>query len=537
MQGRSLIKKTMIFGNSLCALDLAEELVGMGIQVTIVSRDPCCDFSSLDKRSDNTNRKKPERLSNTRLLACHGAVGNFKVFLDSDGERVSKTVSNIVIAEDYQRAPNFSLYNLKPSKALLSLSAMMEILDNRSRREDLLSDGKKVAFFTGLLHESDPLIHKEIMRSCLTLQSDVGAQTYLFTKNLKVADEGLEILYKKTREAGTIYIKALDSVPEVGEEKNRSRVITYYDEITRERCRLTADIIVVDETIHPSNHHRNLAEILNIDADDLGFLQADNVHRYNLFTNRVGIFAAGPSRAVLSPIDQRADAHSGAIQTMALMAGKHRKAKESALIDGGACIRCLTCYRLCPYHAVFVNSRPYIEPDACEGCGICVAECPRQAITLESSLCRVLSGQVKKEGGPRTQQDFAPRIAAFCCARSSMQAMETAASLGYPLPDQMDIFEVPCAGSLSVEDILGAFNNNYDGVLVLSCHKGNCHSEKGYSLIVKRTDHLTDRLTTIGLEKERLQRYTLASNMGRECAEICTRFRDRLVALGPIRLR
>ena len=52
----------------------------------------------------------------------------------------------------------------------------------------------------------------------------------------------------------------------------------------------------------------------------------------------------------------------------------------AAEIDPGHCIRCLTCFRLCPYGAVNQGSRIAVVADACAGCGICVAECPRGAI-------------------------------------------------------------------------------------------------------------------------------------------------------------
>ena len=528
----------MILGNSLCALDLAEELLGMGIEVIIVSRDLHCDSPSLDSKSDKTNKIKPEILLETRLLSCQGIAGDFKVHLEQNEKEIFRNAANIVIAENYRRESNFSLYNLEPSEDILSLSGVMENLNNRSKGKNLFSKGKKVSFFTGLTHESNPLIHEEIMGSCLKLQSDLGVQTYVFTKNLKVAGEGLDTLYKKTREAGTIYIKLTDTLPEVHQDQNGRRLVAYYDEVTRQKCRSTTDIIVVDETICSSVYHQEIGPILNIDRDHLGFLQTDNVHRYSVFTNRTGIFAVGPSRAILSPTDQITGAQNAAIHTIELLAGQYRRGDgESAVIDPGSCVRCLTCYRLCPYHAIFINSRPCVERDACEGCGICAAECPRGAITLGPFHGIDLFKQAKEGTGLIDKQDFIPRIAAFCCSRSSIQAMEVASCLGYELLEGMDVIEVPCAGNVSIEDILGAFKSNYDGVLVLTCHKGNCHSERGHTLALGRIDHTGALLARIGLEKERLHQCALASNMGREFAEICKRFRDRLLKLGPTRLR
>jgi len=44
----------------------------------------------------------------------------------------------------------------------------------------------------------------------------------------------------------------------------------------------------------------------------------------------------------------------------------------------------MTCVKVCPYGAPFVNSdhKAEIAGAKCMGCGICTAECPAKAITL-----------------------------------------------------------------------------------------------------------------------------------------------------------
>ncbi len=59
-----------------------------------------------------------------------------------------------------------------------------------------------------------------------------------------------------------------------------------------------------------------------------------------------------------------------------------------AVVDGGKCVACLTCVRLCPFGAPSMTDEGYavIEPDLCHACGICVLDCPAQAIELAPSL-------------------------------------------------------------------------------------------------------------------------------------------------------
>jgi quinone-modifying oxidoreductase subunit QmoB len=69
---------------------------------------------------------------------------------------------------------------------------------------------------------------------------------------------------------------------------------------------------------------------------------------------------------------------------------------------------------------------------------------------------------------------------------------------------------------------MSAFKNGADGVMLLACHEGNCHSGKSATCWPKqRAAHLGDMFAHMGFESERLTVYTLAANMGVELAEPC----------------
>ncbi len=56
-----------------------------------------------------------------------------------------------------------------------------------------------------------------------------------------------------------------------------------------------------------------------------------------------------------------------------------------SVIDPDKCAACLTCLRVCPYDAPFINEEGKAEIKAvkCQGCGICAGECPAKAIQLQ----------------------------------------------------------------------------------------------------------------------------------------------------------
>jgi coenzyme F420-reducing hydrogenase delta subunit len=73
-----------------------------------------------------------------------------------------------------------------------------------------------------------------------------------------------------------------------------------------------------------------------------------------------------------------------------------------------------------------------------------------------------------------------------------------AASLG-------DWRNVTCCGSIEAEQILDAFANGCDGVLILACRRGECHFQDGEWQCLKRLEILKPLLSAHGIIPERLQ--------------------------------
>jgi coenzyme F420-reducing hydrogenase delta subunit/ferredoxin len=273
-----------------------------------------------------------------------------------------------------------------------------------------------------------------------------------------------------------------------------------------------------------------LGERLKLHKDAAGFLQKENVHREGVFTNRRGIYVIGSARGVFTPNAQIADADNAALIIDRCLRGVEDPRPPAAVIDRGQCVKCLTCYRLCPYGAIHLNNRPVVMPAACESCGLCKAECPKEAI----SLAPLELAEIKKRVAADAAPSAAPTIIAFCCSRSAAQAARAAAEKGAGLPSGLAVIEVPCAGGIALQHILAAFERPADGVLVMTCHMDNCHSENGNRFARTRVTQLQGLLTAIGVGAERLAFHTLASNMDGEFSRVAAAFESMLKNLGPI---
>ena len=521
-------ERTLLLGNGPVAWGIAKALLSGNVPVVLVTPDTA---TSVD-----TDDPSPlfEVRTETRVSHCTGSAGNFQVILSSPHDTPPLTFANIVIAEDGIQSPLFSLYGLSASPTVLSLSGIRNILASPLASGQALTPGKTAVFIVGLAGESYPHMVETAMESCLKLQKNLGMKTIILTRNLKVGASGLEALYRQTREAGVVYVKFSDTLPTFQQDVEGKVNIAFVDDITRMPFTAEADITVVDDAIAPSPYLKDLSRIFCLDTDSVGYIQPDNVHRLSVFTNRKGILAAGASRGMLSPSAQRAEIRETAVTLFSLTKGTLTTPGNKAEIDAGACVRCLTCFRLCPYHAITLNTRPVVMTDACERCGMCAAECPAKAIRIEDLRIQAISERLRPIPRRDNTDSFTPFLVAFCCSRSAGRAKELATLSGLSFPERLSIVEVPCSGSISAEYLLAAFQHQADGVLVFTCHEGNCHSERGNILAARRTAHLKNMLKQIGIDPNRLLLKTLASNMAAEFAETARKFEKQMAEAGPL---
>jgi coenzyme F420-reducing hydrogenase delta subunit/NAD-dependent dihydropyrimidine dehydrogenase PreA subunit len=530
--------KTLILGYSREARQIAEELLEKDGDVIVAIPGTTGDAGLFDDLNTARKTGKLEILPVTGFLSCSGSVGRFSLTFTANDTSVTRTVSSIILADEVERKPNFSLYGVEESSAVVSLSQACEFVEFGSSpaKKDLA--GKRIAFITGLAAEGNPVITEDVMRCALKLQQEFGRQTYIFTGNLKVAGNGLEALYRQTKKAGTVFMKFTETIPDIHVNQDGNLTIVYVDEVIRETFKLTPDVTVIDEALNSSTFSRDIADKLEIETGPDGFIQSDNVHRATVLTNKKGVFVAGLSRFAQAPGEREADVGNAALCVQNLYQKPPGEPTGKAQINvTGHCVRCLTCMRVCPYGAISWNSTVAVDPQACEGCGICAAECPRFAITINAPAGLSISGRIPEIKKAAATEGCSPSITAFCCSRSVKGSGDLAACMGYSFPPGLQIVEVPCAGSISLEHLFTAFRKGADGVLVLTCHKGNCHSELGNIYAHQRVDQVSDLLPQLGFEPERLAYKTLASNMGTEFAETVNDFENTILELGPSRLK
>ncbi len=449
----------------------------------------------------------------SEILSCKGTVGDFQAeIIDMDNKKTSVSVSEIAICEETMRVSGFFGYGLTKVPCLHDLSSLAD--DNVS-----LDNCDKIVFLLGINKESNPVITEETMRAALTLAKKRKRKIYILATNLKVAGNNLEYLYQKTRKAGVVYVKFTETLPEIAQNKNKIE-IKFYDEISGQNFLILPDALIVDDTILPSGKSDGFAKILYLDQDSSGFIQGDNIHRLPVMTNRKGIFAVGPARKIGTKEKYLADISNVVLAISKLRNDDNESDKLKAKINTDNCVYCLTCFRICRHKAIIFDPRPIVVANACEGCGICVAECPKSTISIVG-----ISGYFDIKP---LDDSSDPVIVAFCCKRSAYSALQSIEKS--ELPDGFIPIEVPCAGSVSIKDIYLAFQKGADGVILLTCHTGNCYSEAGNLYAKKRVEYIAGFLDSSGIGKEKISLVSLASNMENQIAAYIRDFAKKLTS-------
>lgn len=466
----------------------------------------------------------------TAPLRVDGGPGRFDIVLADRPGVVAQRVDTVILADRIGVAAAANPYGLVPGPGVVALEQAAGWIGRPRESVPEAAGVRQALILHGFGEAGYPAVLGEVLDLALTLQHDWRVQTFVLTSHLKVAGHGLEALQARAKACGVMVFKLTDEMPTIAQEAGKV-AIGFADVVSGQRFTLRPDLVIFDEDLAPSAATAGAATVCRLDRSTAGFAQADNVHRLAVATNRAGIFAIGGSRAVLDPVAQTADGALAALASLHTLTAPGLAA--TALIDRGACVRCLTCYRLCPHRAIVLEPRPLILAQACAGCGLCMAQCPAQAISLDG----IGPAQMAQRSFAALPERGSAPVVVLGCRRSAEAAWQLALDQGWQVPEGVCFTGLPCAGSVSSALILQAFAAGAGGVLVLACHQGNCYSQNGSANARDQVGHLTAVLSAIGVAPQRLDHFTLAANMERRLIQGVEAFAETIRRLGPTGFR
>lgn len=446
-------------------------------------------------------------MSDAVLEEVQGFAGDFQVVLRTPSGIVREKFGAIIAAQPPRLSARFDAYGIQADSRTLSLSDLEAKIESTQALDPQSGDWFHAAFLFGLDGESDPETFSRTLAAIERLRGKGQVQCYVFTRNLKVAADGLERRYRECRENGTLFFKFDGEGPSY-ERNGDKTTLAFKEPLLGIEMELTPDLLVVDEEFQPPPGLEPIWNAMPSSPACMPYLKPESPRFASVETPKAGILAVGASRGVFSPEVMDSDIE------VALSCLKRLKTSDSEVvktpgppkIDPDKCAICLTCVRVCPHGAMGFTRHAFADPLSCMRCGICAAACPMSAIKLEPGSDSEETAQHAK-----AEVEVLPgkSLVVFVCFHSGSQAAKYIADR---IGTSTQMIEVPCAGTVDETHILEAFREGAKGVIVSGCFKGNCASVYGTSLAEEKTRRVAAFLAGIGMNSDPVMFLPLAGN-------------------------
>ena len=397
----------MVVGGGIAGMAAARSLARQGYETHIIEKD-----TRLGGQARNINRtaagdsvqqklaeliaeiQKNEKIHvhlETEITQVDGFVGNFESTLASNGKQEILEHGVAVIATG-AAALKPEEYNYgKDPRILTSLE-----LDRRLIEKDARLKALKTAVFVQCVGSREPQ-RPYCSRVCCTHSVDNALElkklnpemdVFVLYRDLRTYGER-ELLYKKAREAGVIFIRfSLENKPEVLVEGGKL-LVRVVDHIIGRLVQIETDLVSLATAIIP-NEAGKLANFFKVPLNADGFFVERHAKLGPVEFATDGVFLCGLAHYP-KPIDESiAQGQAAASRAVTLLARETISTSGTiAETNPTMCSECGVCVSVCPYSAPsFAEDGPFtgraqINPVLCKGCGLCVASCRSGAIHLK----------------------------------------------------------------------------------------------------------------------------------------------------------
>jgi heterodisulfide reductase subunit A len=202
--------------------------------------------------------------------------------------------------------------------------------------------------------------------------------------DMRCAGKDYEEYYRRSREAGIVFVKGL--VGSIEEDPLTKNLTVQFEPVgTDAVVTMEAHLVVLSPASLPSKGTVEIAKVLNMEKSPDGFLKEYHARLDPISTKVPGIYICGSAQGQ-KEIDKAVSQGRGAASVAGIPMGKGEYVMEliRATPSDERCAKCYKCIEACPYSAISINENGNIVVDLilCRGCGTCASQCPSKAIEL-----------------------------------------------------------------------------------------------------------------------------------------------------------
>lgn len=134
-------------------------------------------------------------------------------------------------------------------------------------------------------------------------------------------------------------------------------------------------------------------------------------------------------------------------------------------------------------------------------------------------------------------ETYMPNIIGFLCNWCAYTGADLAGTARLKFPPSLKVIRVMCSGRIDPLFVLKGFLKGADGVMMMGCHPGDCHYQKGNYNARRRFVMIQEIFEILGLEKERIGLWWVSASEGPRYAKIATEFTEKMKKMGPNSVR
>ncbi len=559
---RPVIQKGLIIGGGLAGMTAALAIADQGYVAYIVEKEGHLggNLINLHYTLENDNIQgylaslinRVEENPNIKIFtdstvkAINGYVGNYESTVrDGISESMIEHGTIIVATGANELKPDEYLYG-KNEKVITQLELEKKIADGGPV-------GKTVVMIqcVGSRDEERPYCSRvcctEAVKNAIKIK-DADPDTQIFIIFRDIRTYGFkEKAYEEARERGVIFIRYdVDGRPLV-ESVDGVLQVRIRDKILDEVLAINPDLLVLSAAMVPPETNEELAKLLKVPTNTDGFFLEAHVKLRPVDFATEGIFMAGLAHSPRSISETISQAFAAASRACTLIShDTMEKSPRLSFVVDKYCDGCAYCVDPCPFNAITlveymrdgqIKKTVEVNEALCKGCGVCMATCPKLGVYVRGFTYEQIMSQGKTaveitgEGPP--EEDFEPRLVAFCCNWCSYTGADLAGVARFQYPPNVRIIRVMCSGMVHPTIVIETLLAGADGVLMCGCHPGDCHYLEGNLKAKARADTIDLLLEDFELEPERYRLEWVSASEGPKFAQIIRDTIEDLRALGP----
>ena len=539
-------------------LELTDELGGHVKSLPVVAPTGKSGKEILSGRLEALqNDSKITVMTNTKVKYVTGEMGNFTVHYSTEGDEKEKTLdtSAIVLATGFKEFKPTAMDEYRYGKnpdviTQFELSCMLS--EGELVRPSNGESVKEVVMVQCVGSRSEDY-KKDCSKLCCTFAIDNSleildrmpdANVRIVYMDIRVPFEN-EMIYKESREKGVDYIRGRVSMTW---EQDGTTYVRVYDSLLDKYLDITVDLLVLSSAILPPDGTLELSETLGYAIEDDGHVKELYGKLRRNETRRRGVVAVGGVTRPQFVFEAVTDAQAGAlILHNELQGGKIESVSRGAVLDVDDCVGCSLCAQQCPRGVpLMIEQTEEEEADEeqkilfkaaidtmnCHSCGVCQSLCPSGATQLNFLSNDQLWSEIEatlEDAGPEY-----PITLCFYCEECSVSTIDIVGTRKMEYSASTRLIPVPCAGRVSIIDILKALEHGASTVMIAACETDRCHiGGTGNEIAQVQVDVAQDILNAIGWKGERVDMFRMFSAEPERFINAVDEMVKRAKKLGP----